>query len=336
MRASKAKPAPSKMRSWVSNAARIGIGIFVVWALVRTGALKPELLGDAITGHPFLYATAFFVYLVPLQILACGRWYWLLRSAKVSITLKETARLHFTGLFFSGFLPGGMGGDLVKGWYLVRGRDRIEGAAALGTLVVDRIIGLFGLIGLAALTTLFNAGVWKASPVLATQSTVILAAAGGMLAMTFAYLSPWKPRWLPEPAREGNARGFLMELAAALTAFRSAPRVFVGGILISMMVHFCLVTVYALCGGALEVPLSFRLHAYVAPVLTFVNGIPISPGGLGVGEAAGMVLYDLAGAPHSQAEIPALVRTIVLMTALLSAPAYLFIKQQRTGRSENA
>jgi hypothetical protein len=103
--------------------------------------------------------------------------------------------------------------------------------------------------------------------------------------------------------------------------------VFLGAVGLSVLVHFSLVLVYALCAGALEVSLPFRLHAYVAPMLTFVNGIPVSPAGLGVGEAAGVVLYTAAGAAHGQAEIPALVHTIALLVALICAPAYLLRKK---------
>jgi hypothetical protein len=103
--------------------------------------------------------------------------------------------------------------------------------------------------------------------------------------------------------------------------------VFLGAIGISLIVHFILVVAYALCAAALDVNLPFRLHAYVAPTLTFANGMPISPAGLGVGEAAGMVLYKAVGATHGFAEIPALVHTIGLIVAVLFAPAYLLRKK---------
>lgn len=322
-------------RAALGHAARIGFGIVVIWLLVRTGALQPRLIARAVAGNPALYGLTLLLYLVPLQVLACGRWYWLLRASNVSIRLRTVVRLHMTGLFFSGFLPGGTGGDLVKGYYLLKGRSKAEGAAALGTLVVDRIVGLLGLVGLAAVAALAHVSVWRGSPLLAAQATVTFAAAAGGALVTLAYLSPWTPRWLskglPAPARAGKpgAKGFLSELAGALAAFRKAPRVFVGGILLSATVHFILVIIYALCARALGVDLPFGLHAYVGPTLTFMNGIPISPAGLGVGEAAGKVLYTAVGATHGQAEIPALVHTFALITALLAAPAY-FIRRRAT------
>jgi uncharacterized membrane protein YbhN (UPF0104 family) len=321
------------IRAALGHAARIGFGVVVIWLLVRTGALQPRLIARAMAENPGLYALALLLYLVPLQVLACGRWYWLLRASNVSIRLRTVIRLHLMGLFFSGFLPGGTGGDLVKGYYLLKGRSKAEGAAALGTLVVDRIVGLLGLVGLAAIAVLTHVSVWRGSPMLGAQAGITLAAAAGGALITLAYLSPWTPRWLPAPARAGhaaqpNARGFLSELAGALSAFRKAPRVFVGGILISAAVHFILVIIYALCAHALGVDLPFGLHAYVGPTLTFVNGIPISPAGLGVGEAAGKVLYTAVGATHGQAEIPALVHTFALITSLLAAPAY-FLRGRR-------
>lgn len=320
-----------RAKSWLGHAVRAGLGLFVVGLLIHSGALKPALLGAAISRHPALYLSAFMIYLVPLQIGAWARWHWFLRAAKVPITWRTSARLHMTGLFFGGFLPGGTGGDLAKGWYLLKGRDRKVAAAALGTMVADRITGLFGLIGLAAAANLVNHDAWASSPVLAAQALFILSVAGGMVLLTAAYLSPWKPRWLPSPSKkipkDGESRGFLAEFALAVGSFRKFPRVFLGAIAISILVHFLLVIVYALCAGALDVSLPFRLHAYVSPTLTLANGLPISPAGLGVGEAAGMVLYKAVGAAHGFAEIPALVHTIGLIIALLCAPAYLLRKR---------
>jgi uncharacterized protein (TIRG00374 family) len=316
------------IRAALGHAARIGFGLLAIYLLIRTGALEPELLGRAIARHPLLYVASFALYVSLLQFMACGRWYWLLRSAGVPIRLRTTVRLHMMGLFFSGFLPGGTGGDLVKGYYLMKGRTKAEGAAALGTLVVDRIVGLFGLIGVAAIATLASIPVWRDAPLLAAQSTFILAIALGALVVTLGYLSPWNPLAFLFKTGAGKQKGFLAELAGALTAFRKTPGVFLGAIAISMGVHFCLIVIYALCARALDVDLPFRLHAYVGPVLTFVNGIPISPAGLGVGEAAGRVLYKAVGATHGQAEIPALVHTLGLLTALICAPAYFFRRRR--------
>jgi hypothetical protein len=196
-------------------------------------------------------------------------------------------------------------------------------------LVADRITGLFGLIGLAAAANLINMRAWDSSPILTAQAVFILSVAGAMLLLTLAFLAPWKIRLRAEDAvtKDGEPRGFLAEFALALAAFRKYPGAFLGAIGISATVHLSLVVVYALCAAALDVSLPFRLHAYVAPTLTLANGLPISPAGLGVGEAAGMVLYKAVGAARGFAEIPALVHGIGIAVALLAAPAYLLRKK---------
>lgn len=321
---------------WLGHALRVALATLIIGTLIGSGALKPALLGEAIAKHPAMYGAAFLLYLIPIQLLAWLRWHLLLRAAQVKITVRASARLHLTGIFFNGFLPGGTGGDLVKGWYLVRGRSRAEGAAAIGTLVVDRITGLFGLIGLAAMANWIGRDAWSHSPILAAQSAFLLSLAAGMVLLTALFLSPWMPRRAFGFLRRGGTeetgpaaqpRGFLAEFALALGAFRKFPKVFLGAIAISACVHTILVVIYALCAAALDVDLPFRLHAYVAPTLTLANGMPISPAGLGVGEAAGMVLYKAVGASHGFAEIPALVHTIGLIVAILFAPAYLLRKK---------
>jgi uncharacterized protein (TIRG00374 family) len=328
MTASKSATRP-KVPAWVGHVLRVAVGAVVVWLLVRSGALEPALLVRAVTRHPGLLLIAFFIYLVPLQLLAWLRWYAFLRAAKVPLSAAASLRLHLVGLFFNGFLPGGTGGDLAKGWYLLKGKSRSESAAALGTMVADRVTGLFGLIGLAAAANLVNMHAWDSSPVLTAQAVFILSVAGAMLLLTLAFLAPWKIRLRASDAvtQDGAPRGFLAEFALALASFRKYPSQFLGAIAVSAVVHLLLVTVYALCAAALDVHLPFRLHAYVAPTLTFANGIPVSPAGLGVGEAAGMVLYKAVGAARGFAEIPALVHAIGIAIALLAAPAYLLRKK---------
>ncbi len=312
---------------WVGHALRIGLGAAAVYLLIHTGALKPALLGRAMESHPGFFILALALYALPLEGIAFFRWYWLLRAAKVQISMGLVLRLHLIGLFFSGFLPGGTGGDLVKGFYLLRGRDKTEGATAIKTMVVDRFAGTFGLIWLAAITNLMNHRLWEMSRVLSAQIVTVLGMSLASAILVGIYLSPWKPHWLhasivPETRDGAPHLGFWKGLLSSMIAFRDSPGVFWGVIGLSMTVHLCLVGVYALCAQSLEVDLPFRLHAFVAPTLTLLNGIPISPAGLGIGEAGGAFLYKAVGVTHSRAEIPGLVDTVVLLTALVCAPAY--------------
>ena len=318
---------PRRFPPWLGNTARVLLGVLAIYLLIRTGALNPRLLKKAMTAHPIYYGGAFLLYLLVLEGLAYLRWYWLLRAAKVNISAGYVLRLHLMGLFFSGFLPGGTGGDLVKGVFIMHGRSKAEGAAAIGSMVVDRVAGTLGLLWFGTLNNLWNHALWETSPVLGAQALTFMGASLASLILVVTYLSPWRSRKAvaEELAVASDPHvSFWKGLRASLVVFRDSPGLFLGAIALSIGVHFCIVAVYALCAQMLDVNLSFARHAYVVPTLTMLNGIPLSPAGLGFGEAGGKLLYKAVGMTQGRAEIPALFHGIVLLTALVCAPAYFF------------
>jgi uncharacterized protein (TIRG00374 family) len=62
--------------------------------------------------------------------------------------------LTLIGLFFNNFLPGAAGGDLVKGYYLLRGRDD---KLNLGfSILVDRLMGAVSILSVGLVAVLFR------------------------------------------------------------------------------------------------------------------------------------------------------------------------------------
>src|SRR5512141_1723930 len=70
------------------------------------------------------------------------RWYVLLRSGNVKISLSESTALTFTGLFANNFLPTTIGGDVVRlAGAMQLGYDR---AVCLASIAADRLMGALG------------------------------------------------------------------------------------------------------------------------------------------------------------------------------------------------
>ena len=72
-----------------------------------------------------------------------GRWHSLLRSVE-RVSLYQTARITFAGLFASNFLPTTVGGDVVR--FAGAVQQGISGVTVAASLVVDRLIGMLGMI----------------------------------------------------------------------------------------------------------------------------------------------------------------------------------------------
>jgi glycosyltransferase 2 family protein len=83
------------------------------------------------------------------------RWVWLLRVHQVRISVFQAAKLTFLGFFYNNVMPGGVGGDLLKGWYITQHSDRDRRLEAAVTVFVDRIVGLMGMILLALFASCF-------------------------------------------------------------------------------------------------------------------------------------------------------------------------------------
>src|SRR5207253_4214581 len=83
--------------------------------------------------------------------LAAARWWILVRGEGVVMPFFATCRITLIGNFFNSFMPGAIGGDPFKVYYVAAfappGR-RVEAGA---TVLVDRAVGLFALVLVIAL-----------------------------------------------------------------------------------------------------------------------------------------------------------------------------------------
>src|SRR5205823_4926165 len=82
-------------------------------------------------------------------LLTFVRWYVLVRAQDLPFTVTDSIRLGFVGFFFNNFLPGSVGGDLVKAWYIAGEQSRRT--VAVSTVLIDRVLGLWALAALVAI-----------------------------------------------------------------------------------------------------------------------------------------------------------------------------------------
>jgi uncharacterized membrane protein YbhN (UPF0104 family) len=73
-----------------------------------------------------------------------ARWHNLLRSADINIHFGQTARITFAGLFLTNFLPTTIGGDVIRLYGAAQ--MKFDAAVCTTSLIVDRLIGLFGML----------------------------------------------------------------------------------------------------------------------------------------------------------------------------------------------
>ena len=82
------------------------------------------------------------------------RWQIILASQKFLIKLSELVRLTFIGMFFNNFLPTSAGGDIVKGYYLLKDKDSDKKIDLGASVLFDRIIGTISIIIMALIAAI--------------------------------------------------------------------------------------------------------------------------------------------------------------------------------------
>jgi glycosyltransferase 2 family protein len=236
------------------------------------------------------------------------RWYLLVRAQELPFTMRDAIRLGLVGYFFNTFLPGAVGGDLVKAAYLAREQSRR--AVAISTLILDRVIGLAGLFWLASLVGggLYFSGAFDdhladADIRWRIQSGLLLAsaiAAGSLLAWLSLLVLP--TNWLA--AIEARLRTIrvvgptLGELMSAVRMYRQKGRYVAAALGLAMLSHSGLVLAFY-CGAHFFTPANelppLGLHLLLVPIgMTIQAFIPL-PGGMGGAEAVFGYLYELLG-----------------------------------------
>ncbi|HTU17713.1 MAG TPA: lysylphosphatidylglycerol synthase transmembrane domain-containing protein, partial [Gemmataceae bacterium] len=108
--------------------------------------------GEPINAGYLLFAL---VFAVGSTMLTFVRWYILVRAVELPFRLIDAFRLGFIGLFFNSFMPGSVGGDVIKAAVLAGEQDRRT--VAVATVIMDRVIALWALIWFVAL---LGAGFW--------------------------------------------------------------------------------------------------------------------------------------------------------------------------------
>ena len=81
------------------------------------------------------------------QVVIGLRWWLLLRSQQIFINLWAVVRLYLLGWFYNNFMPGSMGGDLLRAWYVTKHTPKKFEAVL--SVFVDRVIGLLSTLSIA-------------------------------------------------------------------------------------------------------------------------------------------------------------------------------------------
>jgi uncharacterized protein (TIRG00374 family) len=261
-------------------------------------------------GHPLDFVAAVGVVGVALAI-GVYRWWRLLHKAGVHLGLLSLGRIYAVSTFSNTFLPTSVGGDVTRALLVVRRGPVLTRVAT--TIVIDRLGGLAGLLGIAWITLAFQSTkVPSGSRVFLAWVTIAIFV-GSLVVMAAVTRGSGVARSLVPARLVATAR----ECQSLLRSFASDPRTLVMLLITSLLFQTLISLQLMLLARAIDVQLSFSTAAVVLALVTVVTLIPISIGGFGVREGSYVVLLGGASIVATDATLISVMSVATLFLASL-------------------
>ncbi len=265
----------------------LAISLLAVGWLLK-GIDREELLSALRQARPGWLISATILFGISQAALS-RRWMALLKPHQVSLSFWQAVKLTFLGLFYNNFMPGSVGGDLLKGWYVTHHCPGTKKLHAALSVLIDRLLGLCGTVMLGSGAAIFIKKDY-CLPVFGQELNVkvliflILAAMVMGLLLT---LSKRMRKYLAISAilQKLPFQKKLQEVESGFRIYRHHP----DSLLVALLITFSIQTVAITAIWMLTIALNLKgitlLHCLsVMPIIWVISAAVPVPGGLGIME----------------------------------------------------
>jgi uncharacterized membrane protein YbhN (UPF0104 family) len=252
-----------------------------------------------------LFVAGFFIYMSTIFI-STKRWSLFLPQG---MNYFKLVSLYFIGSFFNTFLPGLVGGDAVKAFYLYRHIGK--GGLSLAAVFMDRYMGLIAMAGIALIASIGGYTYIKGTEIV----WVILVFIGALL---LASLFLWKVNW-------GKIK-FLSSFYAPLMEYKSKRKTIYKGLMLGFAVQGLGITSVYFLSLSIGLKVSIVYFFMFIPIISAASAIPVSVAGLGIREAGYVILFTKIGVTSAEAlSLSLLVFITMVLLNLIGGIEYLRI-----------
>jgi hypothetical protein len=269
--------------------AAVALGLLIY--LFSSGKVNVESL-KALTSPSVIAVGSLTIGFVLL--LASERWRILLTHQQLHARMPFAFRLTLIGTFFNFFVPGGVGGDVMKAVLIANNHPQQRGKAVL-TVLADRILGLFTMTFLALVSFSFE-------PALLTKESSFQIVFVGLLVIFTIFLVAF---WVLLSKRAEPFRQRVDHLTAKvpklqkLWLFAQTYRLTFPQlralVSFSLAAQILQILLFLVVADQLlpEIP-PVSVFLFAVPVGFMVTAVPLAPAGIGIGQAAFFYLFSKA------------------------------------------
>ena len=312
----------------------------LIWLGLAIGALgylvsqtDRESFGRALKDVDWRFMAGAVMLYFSSQTLLATRWVLLLRVHGVRISLFQAVKLTYLGLFYNNMMPGAVGGDLLKGWYITHHSKKEQRVEAAVTVFVDRLVGLMGMLMVGTLASLFVGSelVVRLGGREIQVRHMVWMVLGAMVVVAVTFLSRRVRRalllsWLLEKLPFTKQ---LRQIDAAIRIYKQHIRTMVLALMQTVVIQsLSILSVLMLAKGLHMEGVGWGDCLLVLPIVWLITAAIPVPGGLGVMENLFVPFFmgamgAAAGDEFAQGQVAALALLNRVMLCFCSLPGAL-------------
>jgi glycosyltransferase 2 family protein len=324
-------------------------GIFLLQLLVAAAGIfyvfhsahKRHQVMEALRHSHWDWLVAGWLCYGAVELLATVRWQILLRVQGIVLGWLRAWAIVVIGLFFNMFLPGLVGGDAMRLYFVFRKAPQQKTRATL-SVVMDRLIGLFSLLCLALVVVGFRLrwlSQFRATAHVTYVALVILGSAVVGMVLLFVVEELGLTRRLP---KRMPFRKTIVSAGDALDVYRKRLPLTLAAFAVTLVSHAAYYMSYycamrSLAGAETHAASVIDFFS-IMPLVNTITGVPISFGGTGVRETLFQTLLGrLTGMPGALAAFAAsLGFAIQASWGIVGAAAYLLIRSKSGKKNKDS
>lgn len=308
-----------KRRTWLIRGLRLLISVGLIVLLL--GRVDPARLMAALHRTDWWLIGLSTLISWASMLLVAYRWQVVIGTEKIEVSLGRLFYWYMVASFFRMFLPTVIGGDVVRAHALAKYTGQSAFAAA--SVVMERILGLSAMIGIA-LAALAVSPLARDIPAVYPGVLVICVAyVAGLFVLFHRALERTIVRLLQRRTHldglsQKVAHGFQM-----LHALREHRRVLLLALLASVLFQILGVYSIYLIGRALDLDVPWSYYFVTVPIIWLITMLPISINGMGVRESAFVLFFVAAGVSNADAIVLGFLGFAqIISTSLLGGALY--------------
>jgi uncharacterized protein (TIRG00374 family) len=267
-------------------AAKAAVTLGLIWLVLRNVDMADTL--QRVASISGFVALSVLVLMLMLSLLSILRWQIVMRQFGRMLGFGLAARLFFEGLFFNQALPSTVGGDGIRIYRSFRAGLPL--AAAINSVILDRVLGLTSLMLLAALAQpLFYDRVESVAARLSFTAVFIISVVGIVVLLLLGNLSV--------RFRRGKLIRGLVGLSYAARHAFATPAILFPVTILSVIGHLISVVIFYMLAESLNLGVTFLDCLVMVPSVLLLATVPVSVAGWGVREGAMVAAFGLLGVP---------------------------------------